>query len=269
MIVLSVDIATGKAALFGIPRNLINVPLAPEDAGAFPDGRFPGLLNALYVYAWGHPGQFPGGDARGLPRDHGRHPAARRRAARRVRGRGPQRVRQARERRRRAVDPDPRVGLRRPLPQGRRLRVHHGLVRRGLPEAERRQALAIRPVARTRIRTTAAWAGSSWCCSRSAGSWTRSRCSSGAGAALDRQGRPVDDDQAQRPAVLVRARLDRECEAASPRSTSCRPTTRSSCHDRDQADPPDRPARVRRRRIRWRRGREQRRAEHQKPCPDK
>ena len=66
MIVLSVDIASGKAALFGIPRNLINVPLAPEDADAFPDGRFPGLLNALYVYAWGHPGQFPGGDARGF-----------------------------------------------------------------------------------------------------------------------------------------------------------------------------------------------------------
>jgi LCP family protein required for cell wall assembly len=52
--------------MFGIPRNLINVPLADEDAHAFPDGRFPGLLNALYVYAWGHPGQFPGGDARGF-----------------------------------------------------------------------------------------------------------------------------------------------------------------------------------------------------------
>jgi LCP family protein required for cell wall assembly len=66
MIVLSVDIASGQAALFGIPRNLINVPLAPEDADAFPGGRFPGLLNALYVYAWGHPGQFPGGEARGF-----------------------------------------------------------------------------------------------------------------------------------------------------------------------------------------------------------
>ena len=66
MVLLSVDVESGRAALFGIPRNLINVPLAREDAGAFPGGRFPGLLNALYVYAWGHPSQFPGGDARGF-----------------------------------------------------------------------------------------------------------------------------------------------------------------------------------------------------------
>ncbi len=66
MVLLSVDIESGRAAMFGIPRNLINVPLAAEDAKAFPEGRFPGLLNALYVYAWGHPGQFPGGDARGF-----------------------------------------------------------------------------------------------------------------------------------------------------------------------------------------------------------
>lgn len=66
MIVLSVDLATNRAAMFGVPRNLVNVPLAPEDAGAFPNGRFPGLLNALYVYAMGHQSQFPGGDARGF-----------------------------------------------------------------------------------------------------------------------------------------------------------------------------------------------------------
>ena len=66
MIVLSVDVATGRAALFGIPRNMTGVPLPPESRGAFADGRFPGMLNALYVYAWGHPSQFPGGDARGF-----------------------------------------------------------------------------------------------------------------------------------------------------------------------------------------------------------
>lgn len=66
MEVLSVDLATGHAALFGIPRNLVNVPLAPEDAGAFPAGIYPDLLNSLYVYASGHPNQFPGGDARGF-----------------------------------------------------------------------------------------------------------------------------------------------------------------------------------------------------------
>jgi LCP family protein required for cell wall assembly len=66
MIVLSIDVRTGRAALFGVPRNLVGVPLPPESAAAFPGGRFPGLLNALYVYAMGHPAQFPGGDARGF-----------------------------------------------------------------------------------------------------------------------------------------------------------------------------------------------------------
>jgi LCP family protein required for cell wall assembly len=65
MIVLSVDVKTARAALFGIPRNLIGVPLPPESAAAVPGGRFPGMLNALYVYAMGHPKQFPGGDVRG------------------------------------------------------------------------------------------------------------------------------------------------------------------------------------------------------------
>jgi LCP family protein required for cell wall assembly len=66
MEVLSVDVATGRAALFGLPRNLIDVPLPPESAKAFPGGRYPGLLNSLYVYANQHPSQFPGGDARGF-----------------------------------------------------------------------------------------------------------------------------------------------------------------------------------------------------------
>ena len=66
MIVLSVDVKTGRAALFGIPRNMIGVPLPPESARAFHGGRFPGLLNALYVYAMRHPASFPGGDARGM-----------------------------------------------------------------------------------------------------------------------------------------------------------------------------------------------------------
>ena len=66
MIVLSVDVATGRAALFGIPRNVTGVPLADESKGAFWNGRYPGLLNSLYVYAMGHGSQFPGGDARGF-----------------------------------------------------------------------------------------------------------------------------------------------------------------------------------------------------------
>ena len=66
MMVLSVEVATGRAALFGIPRNMVNVPLPPESANAFPCRCFPNLLNGLYVYAMGHPTQFPGGDARGF-----------------------------------------------------------------------------------------------------------------------------------------------------------------------------------------------------------
>jgi LCP family protein required for cell wall assembly len=66
MMVLSVDVGTGRAALFGIPRNMVNVPLAPESANAFPCRCFPNLLNGLYVYAMDHPNQFPGGEARGF-----------------------------------------------------------------------------------------------------------------------------------------------------------------------------------------------------------
>jgi polyisoprenyl-teichoic acid--peptidoglycan teichoic acid transferase len=65
MILASVDVATGRTALFGIPRNLVNVPLPPESAAAFACRCFPQLLNALYVYAGAHPELFPGGDARG------------------------------------------------------------------------------------------------------------------------------------------------------------------------------------------------------------
>ena len=65
MVLASVDIATGRAAMFGIPRNLSNVPLGAESANAFACRCFPGLLNALYVYAGQHPASFPGGEARG------------------------------------------------------------------------------------------------------------------------------------------------------------------------------------------------------------
>jgi LCP family protein required for cell wall assembly len=66
MILLSVDLASGRAALFGFPRNMVGVPLPAESAGAAPGGRFPKLLNALYVYAMSHPDEFPGGRIRGF-----------------------------------------------------------------------------------------------------------------------------------------------------------------------------------------------------------
>jgi LCP family protein required for cell wall assembly len=65
--VLSVDVKSGEAALFSIPRNMVNVPLPKETRGAFPCRCYPRLINSLYVYASGHPGQFPGNDdTRGL-----------------------------------------------------------------------------------------------------------------------------------------------------------------------------------------------------------
>lgn len=62
MTLVSVEIATGKAKMFGIPRNLFNVPLPPETAGAFTCGCFPDLFNALFEYAETHPNIFPGAD---------------------------------------------------------------------------------------------------------------------------------------------------------------------------------------------------------------
>ncbi|MEO8272481.1 MAG: LCP family protein [Chloroflexota bacterium] len=64
--VVSVEIATGRIALFSLWRYTANVPLPPESAGGFKNGRFPDYLNALYVYAMGHPKLFPGGEARGF-----------------------------------------------------------------------------------------------------------------------------------------------------------------------------------------------------------
>jgi LCP family protein required for cell wall assembly len=68
IIVLSADLATGRAAMFGIPRNLYNAPLPPESEKAFPGGIFPypNLINALWVYADGHPRLFPGGKDAGF-----------------------------------------------------------------------------------------------------------------------------------------------------------------------------------------------------------
>lgn len=62
MILLTVDIATGRAAMFGIPRNLVNVPLPEGPDQAFDCRCFPEFLNGLFVYAMAHPEFFPGAD---------------------------------------------------------------------------------------------------------------------------------------------------------------------------------------------------------------
>jgi LCP family protein required for cell wall assembly len=48
MILLTVDLETARAAMFGIPRNLLNVPLPAPYAAAYRGGVFPDLLNALW-----------------------------------------------------------------------------------------------------------------------------------------------------------------------------------------------------------------------------
>ena len=61
MILLEVDIATGRSVMYGIPRNLENVPLPPESADAFPCHCFPypNLLNALWRDAVNRPSAYP------------------------------------------------------------------------------------------------------------------------------------------------------------------------------------------------------------------
>lgn len=61
MILLEVDIATGRSVMYGIPRNLENVPLPPEAADAFPCHCFPypNLLNGLWRDAYNRPSAYP------------------------------------------------------------------------------------------------------------------------------------------------------------------------------------------------------------------
>jgi LCP family protein required for cell wall assembly len=67
MILLSVDMATGRAALFGIPRYLQNVPLPLRSVNAFACRCFPGYINALFRHAEDNPVWFAGADReRGL-----------------------------------------------------------------------------------------------------------------------------------------------------------------------------------------------------------
>lgn len=59
---LSVDIATGRAALFAWSRYTSNVPLPPESQPFFRDGRFDGYLNAIYTASLNNPRRFPVND---------------------------------------------------------------------------------------------------------------------------------------------------------------------------------------------------------------
>ena len=65
MLLVEIDVATGKVAMIGLPRNLINAPFPPGAArDAVSCGCFKDLLNALYVEATvRHPDRWPGSGA--------------------------------------------------------------------------------------------------------------------------------------------------------------------------------------------------------------
>jgi LCP family protein required for cell wall assembly len=66
MIVVSVRPATGRIVLFGLPRNLVRVPLPRGPDRAFPCRCFPRPLNELYAFAKDHPALFPGDGGPGV-----------------------------------------------------------------------------------------------------------------------------------------------------------------------------------------------------------
>ena len=61
MTVATLDRATGRTALFGVPRNLTNTPLPEPYAGLFVCGCWESLLNELYYFAESNPDLFGGG----------------------------------------------------------------------------------------------------------------------------------------------------------------------------------------------------------------
>lgn len=62
MLLVEVDVATGRVAMFGFPRNMVNVPLPPGAArNASPCGCFQKLLNEVYTDAtFYYPELWPG-----------------------------------------------------------------------------------------------------------------------------------------------------------------------------------------------------------------
>jgi LCP family protein required for cell wall assembly len=62
MLLVEIDVATGKVAMIGLPRNLQNAPYPPGPARDYSScGCQPGLLNEMYVEATArHPDRWPG-----------------------------------------------------------------------------------------------------------------------------------------------------------------------------------------------------------------
>ena len=62
MIVVSIDLAVARVAMFGVPRDMVNIPLPAEVAHLFPCRCWPDLINALYGYGVATPDLFPTGN---------------------------------------------------------------------------------------------------------------------------------------------------------------------------------------------------------------
>ena len=66
MMVVSIDIETGHVALFGVPRNLGDVPLSDDVAEVLGTDTYTGMLKWLYGYAQQYPELAPGNQDPGL-----------------------------------------------------------------------------------------------------------------------------------------------------------------------------------------------------------
>lgn len=62
MIVVSIDLASARVAMFSVPRDMVDIPLPPEVAELFPCRCWPNLINALYGYGLANPNLFPTGN---------------------------------------------------------------------------------------------------------------------------------------------------------------------------------------------------------------
>jgi len=59
IVIAALDVESGRGGLFGVPRNLVGLPIPRELADLYPDGSWPGLANALYTLGWQRAERFP------------------------------------------------------------------------------------------------------------------------------------------------------------------------------------------------------------------
>jgi len=59
IVIAALDVESGRGGLFGVPRNLVGLPIPRELADLYPDGSWPGLANALYTLGLQRAERFP------------------------------------------------------------------------------------------------------------------------------------------------------------------------------------------------------------------